>query len=105
MEGSGYVGCQKADGSREVPVFTHPERWLLKQLDNDVPAAEPVEVEGEGMWRRMLDPYLRKEQTRVAVDPGEDHGVLLTRGMVLGMVNMYGGKSESAGENDPSDGR
>ena len=86
----GYVGCQKADGTWEIPVFTQPNRSLLRRLTADIPAAECVGVDGQTMWRQLLEEYMNDSKTQVAVDPGEEHGVLLTRVMILGMVNKYG---------------
>ena len=86
----GYVGCQRADGGWEIPVFTHPDRSFLTRLAIDIPAAQRVSVEGKTLWEQILNDYLDDRVTRVVVDPGEAHAILLARDMVLGMVNRYG---------------
>lgn len=78
-------------GVRELPAFTSASRTLLRQLRDSCEGAASVEVRGEDLWPRMLD-IIRTGDCEVAVDPGEEHGVRITREMILGMVNMYGRK-------------
>ena len=90
MEASGYVGCQRADGRWEIPIFTQPHRSYLTRSAVEIPAAERVSVEGRRLWGQLLNDYLDDGVTRVVVDPGESHGIFLGRAMILGMVNRYG---------------
>ena len=53
-----------------------------------------VKVGGEEMWPRLLD-VVRTGDCEVAVDPGEKHGVRITREMILGMANTYGRRKDS----------
>ena len=90
VEASGFVGCQRADGGWEIPVFTQPDSSFFRRLAIDVPAAERVSVEGRTLWRQLLNDHLHDHITRVTVDPGEAHGISLSWEMILGMVNKYG---------------
>jgi hypothetical protein len=74
---------------RELPVFSDPKRHLLTELSSELGDSMIIEVEGKNLWPRMLD-TVKTGECEIAVDPGEEHGVRLTREMVLGMVNTYG---------------
>jgi hypothetical protein len=79
------------DRVRELPAFTSANRTLLSQLQHNCDGVACLEVRGEDMWPRMLD-IIQTGHCEVAVDPGEQHGVRITREMILGMVNTYGRK-------------
>ena len=77
------------DGTRELPVFTSPDRALISQLQSDSNEAVCVQLEGVDLWPRTTD-IVKTGECEVAVDPGEQHGIRLTTEMILGMVNEYG---------------
>jgi hypothetical protein len=72
------------DKVSELPLFTRKEFVLPL----DVPEAVPVVIPGNALWLRLLD-IIKTGVCEVAVDPGQPHGIRLTREMVLGMVNDY----------------
>ena len=69
---------------RELPLFTQPEFVLELQVD-DLALAE---LRGPTLWPRLLD-IVKTGECEIAVDPGQAHGIRLTREMVLGMVGAY----------------
>jgi len=75
------------DDSRELPAFTLSSRSMLTDLARQVPATQIQEVEGPFFWARVLL-LLQFGSFFVAVDPGERHGIRLSREMILGMVTM-----------------
>ena len=79
------------DGSRELPVFTARKREVLTGLSGQVAEAEVQEVKGPKLWARVLQ-LLETDDCFVAVDPGEKHGIRLTKQMILGMVNLHATK-------------
>ncbi|MEZ0260489.1 MAG: SseB family protein [Alphaproteobacteria bacterium] len=85
----GFLTYDGAGNIRELPFFTSPERHLLSQLHSQQNDSTIVEVEGKVLWPKMLDIVSRGE-LEVAVDPGEAHGIRITREMILGMVKLHG---------------
>lgn len=67
------------DGVRD---FTGGSSQLLAQLVTDASAAT-IELDGASLWRRMLD-IAQTGECEVAIDPGEQHGIRLTREMIVG---------------------
>ena len=81
------------DGVRELPAFTAPDRELLVQLVSRTKDADVQRIEGKRLWSRLLG-IVKTGVCEVAVDPGEVHGICLTREMILGMLNKYGSDAE-----------
>ncbi len=91
----GALGRQRIgqrDGSRELPVFTGPDRPLIASCSNLAPVPQLATFQGEELWVRMLD-FVKGRELQVAVDPGEPYGIRLRREMILGMINLYGSNS------------
>ena len=86
-----FLSYPAHDGWRELPVFTAPDRPLLRQLTSESRALA-TQVAGPTFWPRMLD-VTKAGKCEVAVDPGEAHGIRVTLQMALGMVQMYGSPS------------
>jgi hypothetical protein len=86
-----FLTYPTADEARELPAFTLDSRSVLADLSRQVPAAQIEEVEGPRFWSRILQ-LLESESFFVAVDPGEKHGIRLTREMILGMVGLHAAK-------------
>ena len=74
-----------SSGMRELPLFTHPDFVLSL----DAPGAVLVHVQGQLLWPRLLD-VVKTRECEAAVDPGQAHGVRLTREMIVGMVVTQG---------------
>jgi hypothetical protein len=83
-----FLTYPTGDELRELPLFTHPHFVLPL----DAPEAVQAPVPGNLIWPRLLD-IIRTGQCEAAVDPGQPHGIRLTREMVLGMVGEYLGES------------
>jgi SseB protein N-terminal domain len=73
---------------RGLPVFTTGSWPLLTTLKNAPGRPQSIEIEGKQLWPRLLD-LIRSGEDVVEVDPGEAHGIRLTREMILGMVSAY----------------
>src|SRR5262249_311165 len=73
------------DGVRELPVFTGHDS-LLANVPPDTPL---IAVNGEALWPRLLE-LVRAEQFQVAVDPGQSHGIRVSKEVILGMLSAYG---------------
>jgi hypothetical protein len=44
------------------------------------------------LWIKLLD-VIENAKCQVAIDPGQPHGIRLTKEMVLGMISSYGSPS------------
>jgi hypothetical protein len=73
------------DGARELPIFTS-RGSLLENVPADTVL---VTVKGEALWPRLLE-LVRAEQCEVAVDPGQSHGIRMSKEVILGMISAYG---------------
>ncbi|TAL28573.1 MAG: hypothetical protein EPN97_14475 [Alphaproteobacteria bacterium] len=73
---------------RELPIFTDPKHHLVSQLSAQTADSMVIEAEGKSLWPRMLNIVVTGE-CEVAVDPGEEHGIRITREMILGMVKTH----------------
>jgi len=80
-----FLTYPTSDGSQQLPVFTRSEYVLEERL----PDAIPVTLEGKVLWSRLLE-FIGPETCTVEVDPGQPHGIRLRRDMILGMVAKYG---------------
>ncbi|WP_233840425.1 SseB family protein [Dyella sp. 2HG41-7] len=68
----------------ELPLFTHREFVLSL----NAPQATLALVPGHLLWPRLLD-IIKTGQCEAAVNPGQTHGIRLTREMILGMVGGH----------------
>jgi hypothetical protein len=69
---------------RELPLFTRPNFVLPL----DVQDAVSVTVQGNLLWPRLLD-IIKTGECEAAIDPGQVHGIRLTKEMVSGLVSAY----------------
>jgi hypothetical protein len=83
------------DGIRELPIFTAPNHPLMTHFGEASPPPATVELEGEELWLRMLE-VVENKKTQVAVDPGDVHGIRISREMILGMVSTH--RKNSSGQ-------
>lgn len=91
IEAVQFLTYPTTDSARELPIFTHTDRRVLADLKRQVPAAHVQEVEGAQFWLRTLM-LLEADSFFVAVDPGEEHGIRLTKEMILGMISLHSAK-------------
>jgi type III secretion system (T3SS) SseB-like protein len=89
LENMFFLTYPTRNEKRELPTFTAGNRELLSKLISQATDAVVVEIEGSRMWPRMYD-VVKEGNCFVAVDPGEQYGIRLTKEMILGMINMYG---------------
>jgi len=80
-----FLNYPTADGLRELPLFTKPE-FVLPGMPNQ---AVLLQVDGPRLWPRLLD-VVETRVIEAAVDPGQAHGIRLTREMIIGMTAQYG---------------
>ncbi|MGB9074810.1 MAG: hypothetical protein WCC22_19390 [Terriglobales bacterium] len=88
LENIRFLTYPSANNVRELPVFIDPKRHLLTEMSSQLGDSMIIEVEGKSLWPRMLD-IAKTGECEIAVDPGEEHGIRLTREMILGMVSTY----------------
>lgn len=84
VEPSSFLTYTSSDGVRELPIFTQQE-YMLSGMPE---AAVIVELNGVVLWRRLLD-VIVTGVCEAAVDPGQPHGIRLTREMVLSTVMQH----------------
>lgn len=80
-----FLNYPTVDGLRELPLFTKRE-FILHRLADD---ALSVQISGPQLWPRLLD-IVETGKIEAALDPGQPHGIRLTREMILGMTAQYG---------------
>ena len=84
-----FLTYASSGGVSELPIFTKRASPVAERLAAGPTNPMFIELSGESLWPRMLD-IVRTGQVEVAVDPGEEHGIRLTREAILGMVRKYG---------------
>jgi len=89
LEEMAFLSYPSDTTMHEMPVFTAPERPLLRELAMRAETATVICIEGPLLWRRMLD-LVRTGKCEAAIDPADEHGIRLTREMILGMVERFG---------------
>ena len=85
-----FLNYPTADGLRELPLFTKRE-FVLPGMPDE---ALLVQIDGPDLWRRMLD-IVETRKLEAAVDPGQPHGIRLTREMILGMTAEYSQRDDA----------
>ena len=73
---------------RELPLFTLSD-FVLEGFPDD---ALLINIDGPQLWPRLLE-IIETGKCEAAVDPGQIHGIRLTREMILGMTAQYGPRS------------
>jgi SseB protein N-terminal domain len=85
LESHLFLTYPTPDEILELPVFTLRE-FVLEGLPEE---ALLIEINGPRLWPRILE-IVETGRCEVAVDPGQPHGIRLTREMILGMTVEYG---------------
>ena len=80
-----FLTYPSSGGVRELPLFTQPDFVLSLEVQGSVLAA----VQGHSLWPRLLE-IVKTGECEAAVDPGQAHGIRLTREMVQGMISAHG---------------
>lgn len=80
-----FVIYPTEDNLRELPLFTH-ENFIFRSYPKD---AVKVRVFGEALWGKLLT-IVETGICEAAINPGQTHGIRLTREMILGMIAKYG---------------
>jgi hypothetical protein len=79
-----FLTYNTQDGIRELPLFTN-DIFILNSLTKE---ALTVQVSGRPFWARLLD-IIETGVCEVAVNPGQNHGIRLTKEIILGMIASY----------------
>lgn len=79
-----FLTYDTQDDIRELPLFTN-DLFILKGLTQE---ALTIQVSGQPFWARLLD-IIETGVCEVAVNPGQKHGIRLTKEMILGMIANY----------------
>ena len=87
-----FLTYNATDNVRELPLFTD-EKFVLNNLSSE---AIKIKFGGEPLWTRLLND-IETGKCEVAINPGQPHGIRLTKEMVLGIIASYGLQSK---END-----
>jgi hypothetical protein len=69
------------DGVQELPLFTAPDRPVISELRRRAPAAALKTIVGGQLWPRLLE--LVRPECQAAIDPGDPHGIRLSREMIV----------------------
>ena len=85
-----FLNYPTVNGLRELPLFTKPE-FVLPGMPDE---ALLVQLDGPQLWPRLLD-VVETRVIEAAVDPGQAHGIRLTREMILGMTAQYGQRRDA----------
>jgi len=85
-----FLNYPTTDGLRELPLFTKHE-FVLPGMPDE---ALLVQINGPELWPRLLD-IVETRKIEAAVDPGQPHGIRLTREMILGMTAKYGQRRDA----------
>ncbi|MEJ7911612.1 MAG: SseB family protein [Chitinophagaceae bacterium] len=80
-----FVTYATEDNLTELPLFTH-ENFIFNSYPKD---AVEVRVLGEQLWGKLLT-IVETGKCEAAINPGQTHGIRLTREMILGMFVKYG---------------
>jgi hypothetical protein len=80
-----FLTYDTVDQERELPIFTSPE-VILSSISSGAIAAL---IAGPELWTRLLE-VVGDGGPEIAVNPGQSHGIRLTKSMMLGMIAMYG---------------
>jgi hypothetical protein len=83
-----FLSYSTADGVRELPVFTAPDRPTLMRLATES-AASSVQIDGISLWPRLVE-IVKTGETEAAVDPGESYTIRLNLQMILTMIRVHG---------------
>jgi len=84
LESMEFLTYPTADKISELPIFTSKE--FLIDFSSVQPLA--IELEGDKLWSKLLE-IVETGNLEIAVDPGQNHGIRLTKEMILGMISMY----------------
>jgi hypothetical protein len=79
-----FVTYSTEDRISELPIFTC-DAFVLDLAPTQVTL---VELSGKELWPTLLD-IVNTGRIEAAVDPGQKHGIRLTKEMILGMISMY----------------
>lgn len=80
-----FSSYETRDGIFEIPLFTE-NKFIFENFADDAIVAE---FGGLALWKRLLE-ILENKNIQIAINPGQSHGIRLTKEMILGMVNVYG---------------
>jgi hypothetical protein len=80
-----FLTYDTKDEVRELPLFTN-EKFILNNLSQ---SALIIKIYGQSFWKKMLD-IIETGKCEAAIDPGQVHGIRLTKEMILGMLVNYG---------------
>ena len=79
-----FLTYDTVDGIRELPLFTNMS-FILDNLDS---SALIVQIGGQDLWIK-LNEIVETGSCQIAIDPGQTHGIRLTKEIILGMINSY----------------
>lgn len=80
-----FSSYETQDGIFEIPLFTE-NKFIFENFSEDAIVAE---FGGLELWKRLLE-ILENKNIQIAINPGQSHGIRLTKEMILGKVNVYG---------------
>jgi hypothetical protein len=85
-----FLTYDTQDNIRELPLFT-TDKFLI---DNLLVDALAIQVGGQSLWLRLLG-IIETGKCEVAINPGQTHGIRLTKEMIIGMIEKYGTKQKT----------
>ena len=79
-----YLTYETADRIQELPLFTQEEFIFENTPEN----ASLIEISGLEFWQHLLT-VIKTGECEAAIDPGQNHGIRLTKEMILSMILQY----------------
>lgn len=79
-----FLTYNAKDGIKELPLFT-ADKFIISNLPHQTMA---IQLGGRLFWTRLLD-VVETGKCEVAIDPGQPHGIRLTKEMILGMIATH----------------
>ncbi len=86
-----FLTYPTSDEVRELPIFSSKD-FLLPDLTED---SSIIELYGQSFWEQMLE-IIETGKCEIAINPGQPHGIRLTKEMIQGMILKYGAVNNGA---------
>ena len=79
-----FLSYPTVDNATEIPIYTR-EEYIFGFDNYDISI---INIPANILWPRLLD-VIDSSQCQIAVDPGQAHGIRVTKTMILGMISTY----------------
>lgn len=80
-----FLAYETTDKISAIPLFTD-ESFIFGSYPD---TATKVEIWGQPLWEKLLT-IVETGKCEIEIDPGQPHGIRLTKEILLGMIAQYG---------------